>query len=364
MIRTGLIGCGYWGSNLLRNLFNNRAFEVVAVADASEARRTAVCQRHGSVRPLETAEAVMALPEIDAIVIATPVATHYEIARLGLEKGKHVLVEKPMCASSDQAHHLVQLAKAAKRVLMVDHTFLFTDAVQHVQRIVHRGDLGRIAYVDAMRVNLGPFQRDVNVLWDLGPHDLSIVDHILGEEPIHIEASGYCHANSCQADMAYLTLHYPSGIVAHLNLGWISPVKVRQFTLGGTAKTLIWDDLNSPEKLKIYTAKPDPQSQDDRNVLLAEYRAGDIFSPRVPTSEALAGVVEHFAKVIAGNQKSIMDGHSGLRIVGILEAAQKALDESLARVGCLSANSVRAAASSSSASETNAALVRYRGRKI
>jgi predicted dehydrogenase len=345
MIRVGLIGYGYWGSNLLRNLINNRAFEVVAVADTSESRRVEVCRHPVAVRSLETAEAVIALPEIDAVVIATPVATHYEIARLALEEGKHVLVEKPMCASSDEAQDLLQLAKARNRVLMVDHTFLFTGAVQYVHTIVDRGDLGRIAYVDAMRVNLGPFQRDVNVLWDLGPHDLSIVDHILGEEPIHIEASGYCHANSCQADMAYLTLHYTSRIVAHLNLGWISPVKVRRFAVGGSAKTLVWDDLSSQEKLKIYTAEPDPQSQEDRSVLLAEYRSGDILSPRVPTCEALAGVIEHFAKVIAGQQESIMDGRSGLRIIRMLEAAQRALDESLAHVHRLGANSVRAVGS-------------------
>ena len=341
MIRVGLIGYGYWGSNLLRNLINNRAFEVVAVADASERRRMEVRRHHVAVRSLETAEAVIALPEIDAVVIATPVATHYEIARLALEERKHVLVEKPMCASSDEAQHLVQLAKSRKRVLMVDHTFLFTGAVQKIHTIVDHGDLGRITYVDAMRINLGPFRRDVNVLWDLGPHDLSIVDHILGEEPLQIEASGYCHANSCQADMAYLTLHYPSRIVVHLNLGWISPVKVRRFAVGGSAKTLVWDDLSSQEKLKIYTAGPDPQCQEDRNVLLAEFRSGDILSPRVSTREALAGVVEHFAKVIAGQEESIMDGGSGMRIVRILEAAQRALDESLAHVRRLGANRMR-----------------------
>jgi predicted dehydrogenase len=345
MIGVGLIGYGYWGSNLLRNLINNRAFEVVAVADPSERRRVELRRHHIAARSLETAEAVIALPEIDAVVIATPVATHYEIARLALEEGKHVLVEKPMCASSDEAQHLVQLAKARKRVLMVDHTFLFTGAVQQIHTIVDHGDLGRITYVDAMRINLGPFQRDVNVLWDLGPHDLSIVDHILGEEPLQIEASGYCHANSCQADMAYLTLHYPSKIVVHLNLGWISPVKVRRFAVGGSAKTLVWDDLSSQEKLKIYTAGPDPQAQEDRNVLLAEFRSGDILLPLVSTREALAGVVEHFAKVIAGKEQSIMDGRSGMRIVQILEAAQRALDESLAHVRRVSANRMRAVGS-------------------
>ena len=362
MIRVGLIGYGYWGPNLFRNLVNSGSFEVVAIADTSETRRAAICQRDVSVRALDTAEAVIALSKIDAVVIATPVATHYELARQALENGKHVLIEKPMCASSDEAQHLVQLARTLNRVLMVDHTFLFTGAVQSIYGLVSHGDLGRIAYVDAMRVNLRPFQRDVNVLWDLGPHDLSIVDYILGEEPIHIEASGYCFANSSRADMVYLTLHYPSRIVAHINLGWGSPVKVRRFAVGGSAKTIVWDDLSSQEKLKIYQTDPNSQSEEDWHVLMSEYRTSDIFSPRVPTHEALAGVVEHFAKVIAGQEHSIMDGCSGLRIIRILEAAQKALDESLARVGDSSANRVRAGSSSSSASEINA--VGTQGRNI
>lgn len=347
MIKVGLIGCGYWGSNLLRNLSNNLGFEVVAVADASETRRAELCRQGVLARLLETAEGVIAMPEIEAVVIATPVATHYEFARQALEGGKHVLVEKPMCESLDRAEHLVQLAKALNRVLMVDHTFLFTGAVQEIHRMIGHGDLGRIAYLDAVRVNLGPFERDVNVLWDLGPHDLSIMDHILGEEPIHIQGSGYCQTGSCQADIVYLTLHYPSGIIAHINLGWISPVKVRRFVIGGSAKTLVWDDLSTQEKLRIYSACTKPQQ--DRNTLMSEYRTGDVLSPRISTHEALAGVVEHFAKVIFGQEASIMDGQSGLRVVRVLETAQKELAQSLAKVRSLkgdnSGNRIRVAGS-------------------
>ena len=328
MIRAGLIGHGYWGAKLLRNLIASPVFEVVAIADRSD-RQRAELSRHVSVPLVEAAEALIALPQIEAVIIATPVATHYELTQRALKAGKHVLVEKPMCASSAEAEHLVDLAKAQSRVLMVDHTFLFTGAVQEIHRRIGHRDLGRIAYIDAIRVNLGPFERDVNVLWDLGPHDLSIMDHILGEEPIYIEGSGHCQTDSSQADLVYLTLHYPSGIIAHVNLGWISPVKVRRFAIGGSAKTLVWDDLSSQEKLKIYNGSTGTQ---DRNTLMSEYRTGDVFSPRTSTREALAGVVEHFAKVIFGQEESIMDGKNGLRIVRMLETAQRALDQSLAKV--------------------------------
>lgn len=345
MIKVGLIGYGYWGPNLLRNFATNPAFEVVAVADASPARRAEVRRWSPTAGLFERGEEVIALPETDAVVIATPVATHFELARQALESGKHVLVEKPICATSEEARELVRLAEAKGRVLMVDHTFLFTGAVQNIRKMIERGDLGRISYIDSMRVNLGLFQPDVNVLWDLGPHDLSIIDHLLGEEPLHVEASGYCHVNSHLPDIAYLTMHYPSRIVVHLNLSWMSPVKVRRLAIGGSARMLVWDDLNSEEKIKIYNSGIDFQPQEERDVVVPEYRIGDIFSPRVPLREALAGVVEHFAKVIAGEERSIMDGQSGVRIVSMLEAAQKALDTSLAQVSRLRANRLWAAAS-------------------
>lgn len=345
MIRVGLIGYGYWGPNLLRNFINNPGFEVVAVADSNEARRAEVPRWNNSAKIFETGEEVVSSSEIDAVVIATPVATHFQFARQALAAGKHVLVEKPMCASSEEAKELVHLAEARDRVLMVDHTFLFTGAVQRIRKMLERSELGRISYIDSMRVNLGLFQPDVNVLWDLGPHDLSIVDYILREEPIHIEASGYCHVNAHLPDIAYLTLHFRSLIVAHLNLSWMSPVKVRRLAIGGSEKMLVWDDLNSEEKIKIYNSGIDFHPQEERSAVVPEYRIGDIFSPRVSVREALAEMVEHFARVIARKEKSIMDGRSGLRIVGTLEAAQRALDASLAQVARLRANKLWAAAS-------------------
>jgi predicted dehydrogenase len=304
-------------------------FEIVAAADATD-RQRAELGRHASIVTMETAEALIDLPGIDAVVIATPAATHYELAERALRAGRHVLVEKPMCASAAEAKQLVELARSYGRVLMVDHTFLFTGAVQEISRRIRNGDLGRISYIDAIRVNLGPFARDVNVLWDLGPHDLSIVDYLLREEPIYIEASGHCQTDPGPGDLVYLTLHYPSGVVAHVNLSWISPVKVRRFAIGGSDKTLVWDDLSSQEKLKIYT--PSIGLHESRKALMSEYRIGDIISPRLSSREALEGVVEHFGKVILGREESIMDGLSGFRIVRMLETAQRVLDQSLSKV--------------------------------
>jgi predicted dehydrogenase len=234
-----------------------------------------------------------------------------------------------MCATVAEAEELVELAIRQGVVLMVDHTFLFTGAVQGIAEIVRGGELGRICYYDSMRVNLGLFQPDVNVLWDLAPHDLSIIDFLVNEEPIKIEASGYCHVNQHLPDIAYLTLHYASPMVAHLNLSWMSPVKVRRVAIGGTNKMIVWDDLNREEKVKIFNSGIQVQPEDQRPVIIPDYRIGDIYSPRVANGEALTAVIEHFAQVIDGKESSIMSGERGLRIVRILEASQSALDESI-----------------------------------
>lgn len=331
MRKVGLIGFGYWGTNLFRNLSTSPAFELAAVADASAARRAALQQLYPSGRILESADDIIADKSIDAVVIATPVGTHFDLARKAMLAGKHVLTEKPMCASVAQAEELVDLAARQGVVLMVDHTFLFTGAVQRIGEIVRAGELGRICYYDSMRVNLGLFQPDVDVLWDLAPHDLSILDYLIDEEPIHIEASGYCHVNQHLPDIVYLTLHYASPIVAHLNLSWMSPVKVRRTAIGGTDKMIVWDDLNREETVKVYNSGIQIQAEDQRQVIIPEYRIGDIQSPRLENREALSSVIRHFADVIDGKAQSIMSGDRGLRIVRILEASRKILDESLQR---------------------------------
>jgi predicted dehydrogenase len=338
--RIGLIGLGYWGANLFRNLSASSEFRLTAVADVSESRRNAVRQRFPTGKLLASASEIFD-EDIDAVAIATPVATHFDLARRAILAGKHVLVEKPMCATVAEGEELVALAASRGVTLMVDHTFLFTGAVQHIAEIIRAGELGRICYYDSMRVNLGLFQPDVNVLWDLAPHDLSIIDYLVDEEPIRIEVSGYCHVNAHLPDIAYVTLHYASPMVAHLNLSWMSPVKVRRVAIGGTNKMVVWDDLDREEKVKIFNSGIQVQPEDQRTVIIPDYRIGDIYSPRLGTHEALTAVIRHFAEVIEGDTVSIMSGERGLRVVRVLEASQQILDQNLERDRTLAASSSR-----------------------
>lgn len=329
MRKIGLVGFGYWGTNLFRNFSTSPDFQLAAIADLSETRRSALRRQYTSGKVTPSALEIIEDKTIDAIAIATPVGTHYALARSAILAGKHVLLEKPMCSTVAEAEELVALAARNGVILMVDHTFLFTGAVQRIHDIVRSGELGRICYYDSMRVNLGLFQPDVNVLWDLAPHDLSIIDYLIDEEPIQIEASGYCHVNQHLPDIAYLTLHYASPMVAHLNLSWMSPIKVRRIAIGGTDKMIVWDDLNPEEKVKIFNSGIQLQSEDQRTVIIPGYRIGDIYSPRIANREALTSVIEHFSRVIDGKEKSIMSGERGLRVVRILEASQKVLDATI-----------------------------------
>lgn len=332
MIKVGIIGYGYWGPNLLRNLNASPRFQVVAMADPRRQRHQAAQNIVPNLEAYESPSELIQSAGIDAVVIASPVATHYEIARQALMAGKHVLVEKPMCTTGAQGEELVNLAASKGLTLMVDHTFLFTAPVRAILDLHRQGELGALSYYDSMRINLGLFQPDVNVLWDLAPHDLSILDSLLGEEPVHIEASGYCHVNRMLPDIAYLTLYFPSNVVAHLHLSWMSPVKVRRVSIGGARKMIVWDDLNREEVLKIYNSGIEFQPEESKIAVIPQYRLGDILSPRLPPGEALSGVVEHFAQVIANEATSIMDGERGLRIVRTLELAQTALTTNLSRV--------------------------------
>jgi predicted dehydrogenase len=319
----------------VRNFFAHGGFTLQAVADKREDARASIARLYPAVRVTADPSEIIARDDIDAVAIATPVATHFALAREALLRGKHVFVEKPLCTSQAEGRELIELANRHRCVLMVDHTFLFTGAVQAIRRIIQAGELGRICYFDSMRVNLGLFQPDVNCLWDLAPHDLSIIDHLLDDEVVTIDVSGYCHVNPSLPDMAYLTLHYAGNVVAHFNLSWMSPVKVRRFAIGGTERMLIWDDLDLDQKIRIYNSGIEFHGQEERATIIPDYRIGDIYSPRVPRKEALAGVVDHFAKVIAGAETSIMDGERGLRVVRILEESQRLLDRKLREVANL-----------------------------
>ena len=329
IIRIGLCGHGYWGENLLRTLSSDPQFDVVAVSDIRQSAREKVHRARATIRVYEDATELIDDPQVEAVAIATPAATHFSLARLALLRDKHVLVEKPMCASLAEAQELVALAEEYGTTLMVDHTYLFHGAVQKLRQLRRKDALGAVSYYDSLRVNLGLFQPDLNVLWDLGPHDFSIMDYLIDEDPLHVEATGYCHVNPQLPDIVYVTVHFASRTIAHFNLSWMSPVKVRRIAIGGSKRMVVWDDLNREEKLKIYDSGISFQHEEQRTHIMPSYRVGDIYSPRISDCEPLAKVVAHFGSVIAGREPSIMDGRKGLRIVNMLEQAQSSLDASL-----------------------------------
>jgi predicted dehydrogenase len=331
-INVAICGLGYWGPNLLRNLRANPAFRVVGVADRRQEAVEAVIESVSNLVVYDDAIEAIIDPNVHAVAIATPVSTHYDLTKLALERGKHVLVEKPLCTKVDQAQELVDIADHTGLTLMIDHTFLFHPCVRKLGTLVQSGSLGAISYYDSLRVNLGIFQPDVNVLWDLAPHDLSIIDFLFDEVPIHVEATGYCHLNPRLPDIGYVTLHFPSRMVAHLNLSWMSPIKVRRTAVGGSKKMVVWDDLDRNEPIRIYDSGISVLRDDDREVLIPGYRVGDVHAPRLPNDEALKGVVTHFERVIRMQEPSIMDGRRGLRMVRILDRVQRSLNASLSSV--------------------------------
>jgi len=335
IIKIGLCGHGYWGQNLLRTFSTDPGFDVVAVSDIRENAREKARRTRATIRVYEDAAELIEDPSIEAVAIATPAATHFSLACSALLHEKHVLIEKPMCATLAEANELVALAEQCRATLMVDHTYLFHGAVQKLRDLHRNGSLGAISYYDSLRVNLGLFQPDLNVLWDLGPHDFSIMDYLFDEAPLHVEATGYCHVNPRLPDIVYVTVHFASSTIAHFNLSWMSPVKVRRIAIGGSKRMAVWDDLDREEKLRIYDTGISFQHEEQRTHIMPSYRIGDIYSPRVSDCEPLAGVVAHFGNVIAGRELSIMDGRKGLRIIDLLQRAQSSLDSSLRATSAL-----------------------------
>jgi predicted dehydrogenase len=329
MIRVGICGFGYWGPNLYRNFALHRGFDVTAIADMNKTRQAHAQSLNSNLRVYDDAIEMIDSGDVDAVIIATPVATHYRIAAHALRKGKHVLVEKPLCERVTEAEELVELAARGNLSLLVDHVYLFHEAVRMLKDFMTSGKLGQVSYFDSLRVNLGLFQPDVNVLWDLAPHDFSIMDYLLDEEPAFIEATGYYHINPKLPDIVYVTAHYRSRMIAHINLSWMSPVKVRRIAIGGSNQMVVWDDLNNEERLKVYNSGIELRPEEQRHV---HYRIGDIYSPRVPNREALTGVVAEFHRTITGDKSSVIDGRRSVRIVRMLEAAQTALDRNLSIV--------------------------------
>jgi predicted dehydrogenase len=323
-LAVGVVGCGYWGPNLIRNFSSCPGTQVVAACDASPARREAVGRTYGHLRLVASLDELLELP-VDAVAIATPVSTHFPLAQRCLEAGRHVLVEKPLAATVAEARALIDLAERRDRVLMVDHTYLFSNPVRRIKELVEAGELGELYYVDSIRINLGLFQRDVNVIWDLAPHDLSIVDHILGCEARSISAWGCAHATDIE-DIAYVNVDYGDRMLANFHVNWLSPVKVRQMIFAGSRKSLIFNELNPTEPIKVYDRGIElGEGAEERHRLLVNYRSGDIWSPYVEPGEPLQAVARHFADCIEKGERPLSDGRLGLRVVRLLEAATRSI---------------------------------------
>jgi predicted dehydrogenase len=329
-IRVAVVGAGYWGPNLVRNFSSTPGMEVACVCDLAEARLAEMARKFKVGRTTTRFEDVLSDPNIDAVALATPVATHRSLGERALKAGKHLWVEKPLAGTVEDAQALVSQAQAQKRCLFVDHTFLYTPAVRKMRELISAGELGDVLYFDSVRVNLGLFQSDTNVLWDLAPHDLSIARYVLGIHPKEVSAVGVRHVDGAHENMAYVTLKYDRNVVAHFHFNWLAPVKVRFTMIGGSKKMIVYDDLEVVEKIKVYDKGIDVTRADQdieaRRRALISYRSGDMWSPRLDGTEALALAALDFAGAIKEGREPIANGRAGLEVVQVLAAAQKSMD--------------------------------------
>jgi len=333
MIKAGVIGFGYWGPNIVRNFNNHPEIEVTKVCDKSPDRLTALAGAFKGIEGVTDADEILKDNSIDAVAIVTPVFAHFPLAKKALENGKHVFLEKPFTATSDQAKELIDLAAQKGLVIMVDHTFLFTGAVRKMKELVDNGTMGDLYYYDSMRVNLGLFQHDVNVIWDLVPHDISIMQYLIPNlKPVSLNATGSSHFGRGLEDVAYLTVQYENNFIAHFNANWMSPVKIRQTLLAGSNKMLVWDDVEPDYKLKVYDKGVEVNDKSDIYNLLISYRSGDMQSPKVAALEALKLETEHFYDAITKGIKPINGGEEGLKVVEILEASDQSIKNGGAEV--------------------------------
>jgi len=327
MIRVGVIGYGYWGPGIVRNFHAAEGCEVAMICDRSTDALKRAQRVYPGIGVTTDPCDIMTATDIDAVAVITPVWTHFDLAKSALDHGKHVFVEKPFTSTGVQAEQLVELAQRKNLQIMVDHTFLFTGAVRKIRQLIAEGALGNLYYYDSTRVNLGLFQHDINVIWDLAPHDLSIVDHLFDAEPEFVAATGQKHLNGHE-DLAYLTIYYGAKMIAHINVNWLSPVKVRTTLIGGEKRMLVWNDLDVDEKIKVYD-KGVEMANNGQSVheLLVSYRSGDMWAPKVEQTEALAAEAKYFVECLSKNVRPMNDGLAGLRVVNMLEAADKSLKD-------------------------------------
>ncbi len=325
-VRVGVIGCGYWGPKLARNFHELPAAELVAIADLDATRRSNMAERYPAATVLANHSDLLAL-ELDAVAIATPVSSHHDLGLDALTAGKHVLIEKPLAASTAEADALIAAADAAKRTLMVGHTFEYNPAVEELRRLVRSGDLGQLYYVNATRVNLGIFQPDINVLWDLAAHDLSILLFVLGSMPTSVRAHGASYVQRGIEDVAWLTLDFPGGVTAHVHTSWLDPCKIRRVTVVGNRKMVVYDDVAALDKLTIYDRGVEcPPYTDSYGEFQLSYRYGDVYTPRLNWIEPLKRECHHFLDCVRTSTRPRSDGEVGRRVVRILETADNSLD--------------------------------------
>lgn len=327
MVNIGIIGLGYWGPNLVRNFSAANNTAVRCVADMDEARLGRIHSMYPAMDTCKTADEVIARNDIDAVVLATPIKTHYELAKKALLAGKHVLVEKPMATSRAEVLELMDIAASKNLVLMVDHTFLYTGAVRKIRCLVEAGELGELQYFDSTRINLGLFNPNWSVIWDLAVHDLSIFDFISGgKKPSAVSATGIGHTNMPIENIAYITMYFDDNTIAHITSSWISPVKIRKTMIGGTKKMVIYDDVEPTEKVKVYDSGFSVSTPEEVHKWLVDYRFGDIYIPKLEQTEALLGVANDFVSAISNGTLPVSNSQSGLNVVTVLEAAQKSMN--------------------------------------
>ena len=327
-VNVAIIGCGYWGQNLIRNFYEVEGAELKTICDLEEKALKRVQRRFPTVQLSQSFDEVLSDPGVDAVVIATPISTHYAYAQQALLAGKHVLVEKPMATSAALVQNLMDTAGQVNRKLMVDHTFLFTSAVRKMKQLIDGGEIGELLYFDSIRINLGLVQSDTNVLWDLGPHDFSIMDYLCDLEPKAVSANAVKHLHCPHDNIAYVTVRFSNNMIAHFHLNWLAPVKVRTTIVGGSKKMIVYDDMENSEKIKVFdrgiTVNHDPAR---RERMLTGYRNGDILVPNLETTEALRLMAQEFVNSIREDRSPLTDGSSAYRVVRLLEAAQRSIEQ-------------------------------------
>jgi predicted dehydrogenase len=323
-VNLGVVGLGYWGPNLVRNFSEVDTCYVAMACDSDESRLKPIKRRYPYIEVTTRYNDLVNAKDIDAIAIATPVVSHYELAKRALENGKHVLVEKPLCANVKEAEGLIEIAQSHGKIVMVDHTFLYTGSVRKAKELISKGGIGELYYFDSVRINLGLFRSDVNVIWDLAPHDISIAQYLIEEDPVSVSVLGRDFNNNKIACIAYMTLRYKSGIIAHIHVSWLSPVKIRRIIIGGSKRMIIYDDVEPTEKIRVYDSGIEFDYSEE-NPLQPTYRLGDIYLPRLNQREALLVEAEHFVDCIVNGKKPLTDAAFGLAVLKVLEASDTSL---------------------------------------